>query len=245
MVLLGTSGWTYDHWKGIFYPDSVPKKRWFEYFSTVFDTVELNASFYRIPTIKAVQGWEGRSPEYFRFAVKMSRLITHVRRLKNCERELEWFFSVFEPLQHKIAAFLVQLPPSMKIDIGRLDEFIRKLPQKSKFAFEFRNTTWYNPETYALLKEHGQIFCIHDMSGLATERIVTSDTIYIRFHGYASVYGGDYHEELLRDWAAWIREQIRDGKSVYGYFNNDIGGFAVKNCLRLRESLGSSQFTSR
>lgn len=234
---LGTSGWTYDHWKGVFYPDTVPKKRWFEYYSSRFDTVELNASFYRIPTVKTALGWYNRSQANFRFAVKMSRLVSHVRRLKNCDRELEWFFSSMEPLKPKTSIILIQLPPNLRIDLKRLDEFSARLPSDQTFAFEFRNITWYSEETYALLREREHTFCIHDMAGLTTDKIITANTVYIRFHGYDSRYGGDYPDDRLCLWAEWIREQLKKGLTVFAYFNNDIGGFAVKNCLRLKEIL--------
>ncbi|MFW6244995.1 MAG: DUF72 domain-containing protein [Fibrobacterota bacterium] len=236
-LMLGTSGWTYNHWKEVFYPADVPKKRWFEYFSRHFDTVEINASFYRIPTPKVTQGWADRSPDSFRFAVKMSRLITHVRKLRNCEHELEWFFSSFEPLREKIAIYLIQLPPSLKYDPGRLGEFLDLLP-KGKFALEFRNTSWYRDEIYDLLSSRGVAFCVHDMPGLQTERIVTGSSVYLRFHGYFDLYGGDYPDSVLENWANWIRQRHSEGVDVFGYFNNDLEGFAVKNCLRLKEMLG-------
>lgn len=234
-IYLGTSGWTYEHWKNVFYPDSIARKKWFEFYCTYFPTVELNASFYRIPTLKAAEGWYSRSPEHFRFAVKMSRLVTHERKLKNCERELEWFFSVFEPLKKKIAVYLIQLPPTLKFDPERLLLFSKLLPKDNMFAVEFRNPAWYRDETMALLKELHFAFCIHDMGGVQTERVITSHLIYIRFHGYDSQYGGDYSDQHLLQWATWIKQKKEEGKQVHAYFNNDIGGFAIKNCLKLQE----------
>lgn len=237
IVLLGTSGWSYKHWKNLFYPPALPQKKWFQYFSEKFNTVEINASFYRIPTLRTVQGWHDRSPENFRFSIKMTRLVSHIKKLKNCIEELQWFFSVFEPLYPKIAVILVQLPPALKFDPGRLAEFFSLLPSRYKFAFEFRNTSWYRDETYDMLGRHGHIFCIHDMAEIATEKIVTSDSIYIRFHGFDSTYGGDYPQTHLQEWAKWIRAQLLENRSVYAYFNNDIGGYAVKNCMSLRSML--------
>lgn len=242
-IHLGTSGWTYDHWKEVFYPDSVPKRQWFEYYCSQFQTVELNSSFYRIPTLKVVEGWNNRSPEDFRFAIKMSRLVTHERKLKNCEHELEWFLSVFEPLKKKIAVFLIQLPPTLKFDPDRIVHFSKLLPNDVPIVFEFRNTTWYCDETVSVLKNLGYSFCIHDMAGLATEKIVTSPVAYIRFHGFNSQYGGDYPDSNLLQWVKWIKAQAAKGVSVYGYFNNDIGGFAIKNCRRLREMVGDDGAT--
>ena len=152
-VLLGTSGWSYDHWKERFYPQNLSRNKWFEYFTEQFDTVELNASFYRIPTVKITEGWKERSPDGFRFSVKVSRLITHVKKLKDCRKELEWFFSVFEPLKEKVCIYLLQLPPNLKVDIPRLEDFSKLLPSENNYAFEFRNPTWYSEEVYEFLSE--------------------------------------------------------------------------------------------
>ncbi|NLW32804.1 MAG: DUF72 domain-containing protein [Fibrobacter sp.] len=234
-VFLGTCGFTYNHWKPVFYPLHLPKSKWFEYYAKWFNSVEINASFHRIPTIKTVQGWERRAPQDFCFAVKMSRLITHVRKLKNCEKEINWYFSVFEPLRKKIGAVLIQLPPTMKYNPDRLHTFFHFLPKIYHFAFEFRNREWYREETYQLLKDNDYSFCIHDMGELKTDRIITSDTVYVRFHGFDSLYGGNYRIEILENWAKWIRECVKSGKTVFAFFNNDIGGFAVKNCLTLKK----------
>jgi uncharacterized protein YecE (DUF72 family) len=132
---------------------------------------------------------------------------------------------------------LVQLPPNLKFDPGRISEFSSFLPTKYRFAFEFRNPSWYRQETYEMLARDGHIFCIHDMAGIATGKVITSDSIYIRFHGYDSMYGGDYPETTLQEWAQWIGTQFLEKRSVYAYFNNDIGGYAIKNCMSLRSML--------
>lgn len=234
-LYIGTSGWTYDHWKGVFYPADIKKREWLTFYAERFDTVELNASFYRIPKIKAVEGWRDRTPEKFHFAVKVSRLISHIKRLKECDKEAEWFFSVFKPLEPKIGAYLVQLPPSLTYDPERIESFIERYPSDIPLVFEFRNNSWYNDETYTLFRKKNLAFCIHDMHGSATDRIVTSDCAYIRFHGYTARYGGDYPDEILADWAAWIRGMRREVKRMFCYFNNDFQGYAIKNCLRLLE----------
>ncbi|MFW5774714.1 MAG: DUF72 domain-containing protein [Chitinivibrionales bacterium] len=231
---LGTSGWTYDHWSGRFYPADISRRTWFEYFSQHFDTVELNASFYRIPRESVVASWHSRAPEHFVFSVKMSRLVTHVKKLRNCDHELEWFFTVFKPLRTKIGMYLVQIPPSLKVNHELLQQFCEKLPPELPVTFEFRNKSWYVDETYAILHKYNHNFCIHDMSGSATPRIVTGPAVYLRFHGYNERYGGDYSDGILSEWAEWIEKQ-RHKTPVYAYFNNDFEGFAVKNCLRLRE----------
>jgi uncharacterized protein YecE (DUF72 family) len=232
---LGTSGWTYADWQGRFYPKKLAKRQWFEFYCLHFDTVELNASFYRIPNVKAVAGWKQRSPDHFRFAVKISRLITHVKRLRACEHEIQWFFDAFAPLGEKIAIYLLQLPPSAGFDAVLLERFFQALPKGVRVAVEFRNRSWYRDETYRLLERNGHAFCIHDLEDLATERIIVGDTAYLRFHGAGTRYGGDYHDEQLAGWATWISKQVQLKVTVFGYFNNDIQGFAVRNCLRLKE----------
>lgn len=240
-LYLGTSGWAYKHWKGIFYPDNLPQTRWLEFFCNKFQTVEINATFYHIPSFQTVQSWNNRSPSDFTFSVKMSRLVSHIKKLKNCENELAWFFSVLKPLYSKSGVVLIQLPPVIKFDPGRINEFCSLLPEDLKFAFEFRNISWYNDETYQLLNRWGHTFCIHDMPGIETGKIVTSDSIYIRFHGFDSAYGGDYPEPVLKTWAEWIKSQLDNGINIFGYFNNDIGGFAVKNCITLKRMTTSQQ----
>ena len=237
-LYIGTSGWTYDHWKGVFYPETLSSRLWLEYYCRQFDAVELNASFYRIPKVAVVEGWNKRTPEGFCFAVKVSRLISHMKRLKNCDHEMEWFFSTFKPLEPKIGVFLVQLPPSLKCDPCLIESFSSHLPPKIPFAFEFRNKSWYNDETYDVLRKNHLAFCIHDMQGCPTDRTVTADTVYVRFHGCGARYGGDYPEEVLADWAVWIREQRNEAQRIFCFFNNDFQGFAVKNSLRLRELVG-------
>lgn len=235
IIRLGTSGWTYEHWKGKFYPKGLAKSKWFLFFSEHFNTVELNASFYRIPSRKAAENWQNKSPDSFLFAVKMSRLVTHIKKLKDCDRELEWFFSVFEPMREKVGIYLIQLPPSLKCNPERLHSFAQRLPENARYAIEFRNKSWYNEEVYSLLRDMGFTFCIHDMGECSTERIITSDTVYIRFHGHHSHYGGDYPDEILDEWAHWILSESKKGTRIFGYFNNDIDGYAIKNSTQLRK----------
>lgn len=233
---LGTSGWTYEHWKGTFYPENVPKRKWLEYFVSQFDSVELNASFYRIPQKSTVESWNTRVPDDFLFSVKFSRLLTHVKKLRNCRDEINWFYDVFTPLFPKTGVFLLQLPPSLKKNLGLLGDFCEMIPDHSvPIAVEFRNTSWYSDDTYAFMQDRGLSFCVHDMGGKATERIQTGPLAYVRFHGYDSQYGGCYTDEALEDWAGWINDLSSRGIPVFAYFNNDLEGFAVQNCRSLRE----------
>jgi uncharacterized protein YecE (DUF72 family) len=212
---------------------------WLEYYAEQFDTVELNASFYRIPKSTVAEGWCLRTPGNFRFSVKVSRLITHVRRLVDCENELNWFFSALKPLHTKTAAFLLQFPPSFSPDVRLLSEFMSMLPQGNRYVFEFRNPDAYGGLIPEMLAEGGASFCIHDLAGCETPSLVTSDLVYIRFHGSTGRYAGDYPDEALAEWAQKIRVWERQGKQVFAYFNNDLGGNAVKNAATLLQLTGS------
>ena len=198
--------------------------------------MELNASFYRIPKSSVSEGWYRRTPENFRFAVKVSRLVTHVHRLKDCKDSLEWFFENMAPLKEKASVFLLQLPPSLVPDRGLLREFTGLLPA-GRYVFEFRNKECYDQPFVDVLREVGIGFCIHDFPGRESPLWVTSDFAYIRFHGYKQRYGGDYPEDELEKWAEQIGAWVDEGLDVFAYFNNDAEGNAVKNALFLRNLL--------
>lgn len=234
MIRIATSGWTYQHWKGDFYPDDVPRKRWLEHYAGCFDTVELNASFYHIPKAVTARGWAERTPAGFRFAVKVSRLITHVHRLNDCEDTVEWFFRELEPLREKVAAYLLQLPPSFVPTSERLESFLCGLPRGNRYVLELRNPAAYEGRIPQLLKQHGVAFCIHDFSGRETPLLVTSPLVYVRFHGTGGRYSGSYPDEALKGWAARLRSWHGEGREVLVYFNNDVGGHAVRNAQTLR-----------
>jgi uncharacterized protein YecE (DUF72 family) len=234
LIRIGTSGWTYRHWKGSFYPDDVPQKRWLEHYAQHFDTVELNAPFYRIPRASTARGWAERTPPQFRFAVKLSRLITHVRRLNECEDIIEWFFRELEPLRSKICAYLVQLPPSFSPQPEQLERFLFLLPSGNRYAFELRNPECYSGGVPELLQRHGVAFCIHDLPGRQTPLLITSSLVYIRFHGTAGRYSGGYSDAELEQWASRMRSWSDEGREVLAYFNNDIGGQAVLNSRTLQ-----------
>ena len=239
VIRIGTSGWTYKHWRNVFYPEGLNQRMWLEYYSERFDTVELNASFYRIPKSNVAEGWYRRTPEDFRFSVKVSRLITHVRRLVDCENELDWFFSAMEPLHAKTAVFLFQFPPSFYPDMRLLRDFMNKLPQGNRYVYEFRNPDAYSGSVPEMLAEQNASFCIHDLAGCETPTLVTSDLVYIRFHGHEGRYAGNYPDETLTEWADKIRVWKRQGKQVFAYFNNDLGGYAVRNAGTLLQLTGS------
>jgi uncharacterized protein YecE (DUF72 family) len=238
MYYVGTSGWVYKHWREKFYPKGVPQTRWLEYYAERFSTVELNASFYRLPTEKAFEGWRDRTPDGFCFAVKASRLITHMKKLHDCEEALDLLLSRGRRLGSRLGPVLFQLPPSWKVDIDRLEGFLRILPNDISAVFEFREPTWYSEEVLNLLESHNAGFCIHDMRGLETPIRRTSDMIYVRFHGPGRrKYTGSYSDEDLEAWAERLDGLMTSDTRLFAYFNNDIGANAIRNAESFRRIL--------
>jgi uncharacterized protein YecE (DUF72 family) len=240
-ILIGTSGWTYPDWKGVFYPAGLPQRGWLEHYAEAFDAVEVNASFYRIPKESTARSWHDRTPPGFRFVLKMSRLVTHVRRLAGADREIEWFFSSIAPLAPKLAGILIQLPPSFAPGPGELEAFFRGLPETWRYFVEFRNAEPPGEETIAFMRERGLGFCINDYRGETAPLLLTSDTAYIRFHGWKERFAGSYPEEVLREWAGRIWDWNAAGRNVLVFFNNDAGAAAVANAMRLKELLGAGR----
>ena len=239
MVRVGCSGWQYKHWRGNFYPADLPLKSWFEHYASVFDTVEINNSFYRLPEASTFAAWSARAPRGFLFAVKASRFLTHMKKLKEPEDPLDRFFRRARSLGRHLGPVLYQLPPGWKLDLGRLEYFLMSLPRDVAQVIEFRDTTWYAPEVYALLERHRVSLCLHDMPGSATGRLRVGPCVYVRFHGASGRYNGSYPDDRLADWAQWLEEQARTGVDVYAYFNNDVGGHAPRNALVLRRHMAT------
>jgi uncharacterized protein YecE (DUF72 family) len=241
MIYIGTSGYNYPHWwNGIFYPSDLPQKKWLEFYAEHFNTVELNVSFYRLPKKEVFQGWYKRTPKKFVFAVKGSRFITHVRRLKDCREPLSLFFYHASPLKEKLGAVLWQLPPRFKFQKERLEEFcvlVSTLPRSKlhRHAFEFRDESWFCNEAFAILEDFHFALCMAHGSGLPSIERTTSDFIYLRFHGGEVLYGSDYSDKELKQWAENIQNWRKKGKTAFVYFNNDAYGFAVKNALTLKK----------
>ena len=236
-VHVGTSGWTYKHWRGVFYPEDVPQRRWLEHYQQHFSTVELNATFYRLPQEQTFRRWAERSPDGFRFAVKGSRFITHMKRLRDAEDAALTFLSRARLLGGHLGPVLWQLPPSLERDIGLLREFVRLLPDDLTHAFEFRHRSWFADETYELLRERDCAFCTYHMRSDETPVLATADCAYVRFHGTESSYGGGYSDEAIRVWAQRIGDFLDGGREVWAYFNNDAGGHAVADARRLRAAV--------
>ena len=238
---IGTSGYNYPHWwDGVFYPSDLPQKKWLEFYAEYLDSVELNVSFYRLPGKEVFESWYKRTPKQFSFAVKGSRFITHIKRLKDCREPLSLLLDHVSPLKEKLGALLWQLPPRFRFQKERLEEFcvlLSTLPRSKRIrhAFEFRDESWLCQEAFRLLEEFDFAFCIAHGSGLPMMERTTSNFIYLRLHGGEVLYGSNYSDKELNEWGEKIQGWRRKGKIVFVYFNNDAYGFAIKNALTLRK----------
>jgi len=234
---VGCSGWQYKHWRGDFYPAELPQSKWFEHYAAAFDTVEINNSFYRLPERATFASWARRAPRGFEFAVKASRFLTHMKKLKDPEEPLDRLFSRMRALGTHLGPVLYQLPPGWKADVNRFRTFLETLPRGARHVVEFRDPSWYAGDIRDLLAKHRVALCLHDMPGSATGRDDSGPFVYVRFHGATSKYGGAYSEARLRSWAEWLNARRDDGCDVYAYFNNDVGGHAPRDAVTLRRVL--------
>ncbi len=238
---IGTSGWHYDHWRGRFYPEKLPKAKWLEFYARHFSTVELNNSFYRLPSETAFANWHDSSPADFAFAVKASRFITHIRRLKNSEEAAANFITRARILRGKLGPVLYQLPPNMHRNDEVLESFLSGLPQGTEHVIEFRHQSWLEKRVFEILREHNAGLCVFDMPDLHCPLVATADFAYIRFHGSRALYSSCYSDEELADWAKRLTDLPANLKTVYIYFNNDAEAFAVRNAMTLRDYLKTKQ----
>lgn len=234
-VRIGTSGWEYDHWRGGFYPRELPRDRWLEFYAARFASVELNASFYRLPEAVTFERWAHRVPDGFTFAVKASRYLTHVRRLRDPEEPLERLRVRASRLGDRLGPILYQLPPRWRPNPERLERFLDAIAHERDQVIEIRDARWYRPDILAMIGRSGASLCLHDMEGSATAPHPVGPVAYVRFHGAGERYGGSYSSQRLTAWADRIAGWVGEGRSVWAYFNNDIGGHAVTDAARLHE----------
>lgn len=235
-LFIGTSGWNYPHWQGIFYPKGLSQNKWLEHYAKFFNCIELNVTFYRLVQKKTFENWHKRTPKDFYFVAKGSRFITHIKKIKAIGDSLKLFIDNALGLEEKLAAVLWQFPPSLKKDLGRLESFL-KLVNKTKIrqAFEFRNEAWFDKEVYTLLKEYNACLCIAHSCRFPCIKEVTADFVYLRFHGGQSLYASNYSDNELKEWAGFAKNFKT--KDIFAFFNNDAYGYAVKNALKFRELL--------
>ena len=240
-IHIGTSGWVYQHWRGVFYPRELPAGRWFEHYCQHFSTVEVNYSFYRLPPESTFDAWQRQAPRRFLYAVKASRFLTHMKKLQAPEEPLERILGRARRLGDHLGPVLYQLPPRWKCNLERLRAFLAVLPRDLLHVLEFREPSWCNEQVEELLREARISYCIHDMGGSRWPLWATGPIVYVRFHGPAEQkYHGKYTPKHLRGWADRIEEFRRSGRDVFVYFNNDPGGHAVRNALQLKGMLGAT-----
>jgi uncharacterized protein YecE (DUF72 family) len=234
MARIGTSGFHYDHWRGIYYPEDMRTRQWFSHYAGDFDTVEINNTFYRLAPAATFDAWRRQAPTGFCYALKFSRYGSHIARLKKPRHTIRRFLQRARRLAEFLGPILVQLPPNWKANPQRLAEFLDSAPKDYRWAVEFRDSRWLCAEVFAVLKEHDAALCIHDMIG-DHPRLATANWIYMRFHG--DRYHGCYSQQFLTSRAAEIRGYLAAGLDVYAYFNNDAEGHAVQNARDLKRYL--------
>lgn len=240
-VYIGTSGWVYKDWQKHFYPENIPAKRHFQYYATQFPTVEVNATFYRLPTLNMVKGWRDKAPPGFVFAVKGSRFITHILKISGASKGLRKYFSRIKPMEQRIGPVLWQLPPFMKKSPERLEKFLKILPKTYCHAVEFRHPSWYEgDEAFDVLRKYKAAHANLSSLRMPMNLTVTADFVYIRFHGLEGGAAHDYTRAELERWAAFIRKQSRAGNNVYAYFNNDVNVHAPDNARMLMQMVGKA-----
>lgn len=236
-IRVGCCGWNYKHWRGIFYPRELGPGEWFGFYARRFDTVEINNTFYKLPEAQVFDGWRQQAPTGFLYAVKASRFLTHMKKLKDAAEPLANILGRARQLGRHLGPVLYQLPPGWRCNEERLAEFLALLPDDLRHVLEFRERSWYAPGILRMLAQRSVSLCVHDMPDSATGPMALGPAAYVRFHGAGGKYTGSYTEAELRPWAEWLAEQHGSGREVYAYFNNDIGGYAIGDALRLREML--------
>jgi uncharacterized protein YecE (DUF72 family) len=237
-IRIGCSGWQYKHWRGDFYPAELPVNQWFRRYAKVFDTVEINNSFYRWPDASTFTKWRDQAPPRFLYAVKASRFLTHMKKLKDPEEPVQRTFDNVRALGTRLGPMLYQLPPRWPVNLERLEKFLRVLPKRKLHTIEFRDPSWYTDDVFDLLRKYHVALCLHDMQGSATGRLVVGPFIYVRFHFGTQKYGGRYDDRRLEEWATWLAAQAKE-RRVFGYFNNDTGGHAPRDAVRLRSMIST------
>ena len=232
-IHIGTSGWSYKHWKENFYPKGTKPADYLTYYAAQFSTTEINTTFYHLPRISTVENWVTKVPDTFTFCIKMNRFITQTKRLKEPEEPLERFFTAIEPVKHLCGIILLQLPPSLAFDYERADYFfslLKKEYNEYEFALEVRHNSWLEADSISLLTKYEIAFVISQSGNkFPYAELVTAKNIYVRFHGPDALYASSYSDESLRYYAGKFLSWQNEGHVIWAYFNNDINGHAINN----------------
>ena len=240
-IHIGTSGWSYRHWREIFYPKGVKPADYVSYYAQHFSTTEINTTFYHLPRLSTVQNWSDKVPHSFRFSIKMSRFLTQTKRLKEPEEPLERFFAAIEPVRHLCGMILLQLPPSLSFGYDRADylfSLLKKEYKQYRFALEVRHHSWLEVDAISLLTKYDIAFVISQSANkFPYAEMITAKNIYVRFHGPDALYASSYSDESLHYYAARFLHWQKEGYKVWAYFNNDINGHAIANANTLQTIL--------
>jgi uncharacterized protein YecE (DUF72 family) len=235
--MIGTSGWSYANWKEIFYPAEIKSKEWLGFYAKHLPTVELNNSFYAVPRITTIENWILNTPDDYLFSCKAWNVITHKKKLVDTAEALEKFLIAISGFGSKLGPILFQLPPFIKKDTQLLEDFLKLLPKHQRFVVEFRHVSWFDDEVYALLKQYNVAFCVFELGKFHSPWIITADFVYVRLHGRQRNYRGNYDDEMLAEYAKWIKAHYID---AYVYFDNTMeGSSAIDNAISLTKMLNN------
>lgn len=244
-AIIGTSGWNYKHWgEGVFYPPRMKQAEWLSYYANFFESVEINNTFYHLPSPEVFARWYKETPAQFVFSVKANRFLTHLKKLANPEKYVDKFLKNISGLQEKVKVVLFQLPPFWKFPKARLEAFLGYLSQKNdnfnlRFALEIRHKSWHCAECWKILEKYNVSLVFADWPALDIDRPATADFIFVRRHGYQSLYATSYPDDYLKNFASKIKKWLSTGRDVYVYFNNDACGYAIQNALSLKTYLNN------
>jgi uncharacterized protein YecE (DUF72 family) len=233
-LFVGTSGWVYEHWRGVFYPEGLPQSEWFGYYAKRFDTVEINYSFYRLPSRKTFETWREGAPPGFVFTVKANRYITHVKKLKDPGEAVKRFYENLYGLEDRCGAVLFQLPPRWNVNVDRLEEFLSIVPKEYRLVFEFRDESWLTEGVMDVLRRNDAALCAADSPHWPSPRQVTADFVFFRLHSGHTKEAPAYTKKELGILAAEIEGHLAENRDAFVYFNNDYGGFAIENALAIK-----------
>lgn len=237
-IHIGTSGWSYKHWREIFYPAEMKPADYITFYADHFSVSELNGSFYKLPTQKTVQKWVTMVPEGFLFCPKMSRYLSHMKKLHDPEEPLQRFFNIFEPIKEHLGPVLVQLPDNVKFNEEVVRPFYELLQSdyaEYRFAMEVRDESWFSNESLSLMRKHKVTLVFAQSEQFPYYEEITAKDIFVRFHGPGSLYSSSYPDETLKEYALKFGAWVRQGHHVWAFFNNDVGGHALHNGAKLKQ----------
>ena len=241
MVHIGCSGYNYRESKGLFYPEGLPQSKWLEFYCQHYNTVEINASFYKPPTVKTLTTWYKKTPADFRFSIKANKVITHYKKFVETQELITDFYTtVSEGLKEKLDCILFQLPPSLAYTPAVLNRIVSQLDSSFKNVLEFRHVSWWNDEVNAALKAHKLIFCITSYPGLPEKFIQTTESVYLRLHGNTELYKSNYSDKELKAFSDAIKKS--DATTSFIYFDNSWGGNAIANAHTMQGLMNLSNY---